>query len=286
MRDLVGRRPAGLEAVMGDITLYTHAVSQSSEKVRWALDAAGIPYVERLLPPFVHTQWLTSPGGGLFASMPVLEGDGETISDSTRILEWLEARRAPFPLIPRDPMVRAQVMAAESRFDMGASHLLRLVYGELLERRELALRLFGLDANLLQRLALRAAFPLIEQLFVRGLDTSAISMKRSQRIVERLVAELDRVAEAGQRFLVGDSFSVADITACALFAPLACPEEHPVYSRRDYRHQMGRVLAPWRDRPGLAWVRGMYRCRGVSVNSAPHALLHLRHPAPGAAQAS
>ena len=250
---------------MGDITLYTHAVSQSSEKVCWALDASGITYRERLLTPFVHARWLTSAGGGLFASMPLLEeAGGDTVSDSTRILEWLEARRAPFPLIPRDPVLRAQVMAAESRFDMGAAHLLRLVYGELLQRRELALRLFSLDANPLQRLALRAAFPLIERLFLLGLDTSALSKRRSQNIVERLVGELDRAAASGRRFLVGDALSVADITACALFAPLACPEEHPVYSRRDYRQQMKSVLAPWRDRPGLAWVRSMYAYRGLA----------------------
>jgi glutathione S-transferase len=248
---------------MGQITLYTHAVSQSSEKVRWALDASGISYREQLLTPFVHTMWLTSPGGGLFSSMPVLEGDGETISDSTRILEWLELHRAPFALIPRDRVLRSQVMAAESRFDMGAVHLLRLVYGELLQRRDLALRLFGLDASRLQRLALRTAYPLIQRLFLLGLDTSTLSMRRSQNIVERLVAELDRVATSGQRYLVGDEFSVADITACALFAPLACPEEHPIYSRRDYRQQMKSVLAPWRDRPGLAWVREMYRSRGL-----------------------
>jgi len=254
---------------MGDITqitLYTHAISQSSEKVRWALDTAGIPYRERLLTPFVHTMWLTSPGGGLFASMPVLEADGETVSDSTRILEWLELHRAPFTLIPRDPALRAQVMAAESRFDMGAAHLLRLVYGELLRKRELALRLFALDASALQRLALRAAFPLIQRLFLLGLDTSLLSLRRSQNIVERLVGELDGAAETGKRFLVGDALSVADITACALFAPLACPEEHPVYSRRDYRQQMKAVLAPWRDRPGMGWVREMYRYRGLPAD--------------------
>ncbi len=256
---------------MGNITLYTHAISQSSEKVRWALDAAGIPYRERLLTPFVHTMWLTSPGGGLFASMPLLEADGDTVSDSTRILEWLEKRRAPFTLIPRDPALRAQVMAAESRFDMGAAHLLRLVYGELLQRRELALRLLSLDANPLQELALRAAYPLIQRLFLIGLDTSAFSTRRSQNIVERLVSELDRAAASGRRFLVGDTLSVADITACALFAPLACPEEHPVYSRRDYRQQMKPVLAPWRDRPGLAWVREHYRYRGLAWSASPHA---------------
>jgi glutathione S-transferase len=252
-----------MSRITSQITLYTHAVSQSSEKVRWALDASGISYREQLLTPFVHTMWLTLPGGGLFSSMPVLEGDGETISDSTRILEWLELHRAPFALIPADRVLRSQVMAAESRFDMGAAHLLRLVYGELLQRRDLALRLFGLDASRLQQLALRTAYPLIQRLFLLGLDTSALSMRRSQNIVERLVSELDRVATSGQRYLVGDAFSVADITACALFAPLACPEEHPVYSRRDYRQQMKSVLAPWRDRPGLAWVRKMYGNRGL-----------------------
>jgi glutathione S-transferase len=241
---------------MGEITLYTYAVSQSSEKVRWALDATGISYHERALPPFVHAQWLTSPGGGLFTSMPVLEGDGETIADSTRILEWLEERRAPFSLIPRDPLVRAQVMEAEARFDMD---------GELLNRRGLALKLFSIDANPLQRLALQAAFPLIRQLFLRGLDTSPAAFARSQRIVHRTLAELDRAAEAGKRFLVGDALSVADITAAALLAPLACPEEHPLYSRRDYRQQMAAVLAPWRDRPGLAWVRETYRRRGLAA---------------------
>jgi glutathione S-transferase len=250
---------------MGQITLYTYAVSQSSEKVRWALDATGISYTERPLPPFVHAQWLTSPGGGLFTSMPVLEGDGETIADSTRILEWLEERRAPFSLIPRDATVRAQVMEAEARFDMAAVHLLRLVYGELLKRRELALKLFSIDASPFQRLALNAAFPLIRQLFLRGLDTSPAAFARSQRIVDRTIGELDRAADAGKRFLVGDALSVADITAAALLAPLACPEEHPIYSRRDYRKQMDAVLAPWRDRPGLAWVREVYRGRGLAA---------------------
>jgi glutathione S-transferase len=203
--------------------------------------------------------------------MPVLEeADGDTISDSTRILEWLDLHRAPFALIPRDPVLRAQVMATESRFDMGAAHLLRLVYGQLLQRRKLALRLFALDANALQRMALRAAFPLIQRLFLLGLDTSALSMRRSTNIVERLVGELDRAAVEGKRFLVGDTLSVADITACALFAPLACPEEHPVYSRRDYRQQMKPVLAPWRDRPGLAWVREMYRYRGLPWSASRH----------------
>jgi glutathione S-transferase len=254
---------------MDQITLYTYAVSQSSEKVRWALDATGISYRERPLTPFVHAHWLTSPGGGLTKSMPLLEADGQSISDSTRILEWLEAHRAPFSLIPRDPVLRARVMEAESRFDMAGVHLLRLVHTELLRRPELALNLWSIDANPLQRLALRAAFPLIRRLFAGGLDTSPEAFRRSQRIVDRTIGELDRAAQSGQRFLVGGALTVADITAAALLAPLACPDEHPLYSRGDYQRQMKDVLEPWRDRPGLAWVRGLYRFRGLAEPVTP-----------------
>jgi len=256
---------------MSEITLYTNAVSQSSEKVRWALDSAGISYRERSLAPFVNTMWATSPGGGLFASMPVLEADGQTVTDSTRILEWLEAHRAPFRLIPSDPAQRELVMAAESRFDMAGVHLLRVVYRELLSRRDLVLKLWSLDANVLQRAALRVAYPLIERLFATGLDASSASVARSQRIVDRVIGELDKAAASGKRFLVGDTLTVADITAAALLSPLACPEEHPIYSRRDYRQQMAPVLAPYRDRPGLAWVRELYKQRGVGLAAAPEA---------------
>jgi glutathione S-transferase len=250
---------------MSEITLYTNAVSQSSEKVRWALDSAGISYREQRLPPFVHTKWATSIGGGMLATMPVMEADGLTLTDSTRILEWLEVRRAPFRLIPTDPALREQVMAAESRFDMAGVHLLRVVYRELLSRRDLALKLWSLDANVLQRAALRAAYPLIKRLFTTGLDASPAAVARSQRIVDRVIGELDAAATSGRRFLVGGALTVADITAAALLSPLACPEEHPIYSRRDYQQQMAPVLAPWRDRPGLAWVRDLYRLRGVGL---------------------
>lgn len=250
---------------MGQITIYTYAVSQSSEKVRWALDSADIPYTEKRLTSFLH---LAVAGDGPLGTVPVMEGDGETIPDSTRILEWLELHRAPFSLIPRDTAVRAKVMAAESRFDMAAAHLLRLTYGELLKHKDLALRLWSLDAGPLQRMALRAGYGLVARVFEAGLDASEVAIKRSQRIVDRTIGELDRLAASGRPFLVGDTLTVADITAAAMLSPLACPDEHPVYSRSDYRKLMAPALAPWHDRPGLEWVRHLYRVRGLATAQA------------------
>jgi len=242
-----------------NITLYTYAISQSSEKIRWALDCAELPYQERRLAPFIHRPLNATATGGLLSPMPVLEADGQMLVDSTRILEWLEVRRAPFALIPRDPLVRAEVMNAESRFDHAGAHLLRWTYAFLLRQPELALRLWSLDANPLQSMTLRAGFPLVRYVFERGLGFKPEQLERSRQAIDRAVAELNEAASAGHSFLVGSKLSVADITAAALFAPLACPDEHPIYARADYRKLMKTAVEPWKNQPGLEWVREVYR---------------------------
>ena len=85
-------------------------------------------------------------------------------------------------------------------------------------------------------------------------------------------AALDRIEAERQPsgYLVGDAFSVADLTAAALFAPLVVPPElqyrlpEPLPSVL-VEHQ--RALA---DHPAYRWVADMYRRhRGVSAEVSP-----------------
>lgn len=244
---------------MDTLRLYSFSASLSSEKVRWALDLAGLPYREYRLTPFVHWPRDSRLAGGYGSSLPILEADGETISDSTAILEWLAQHRAPFALIPAAPAARAAVMAAESRYDQVGRHVLRCLYATLLPQRERVLALWTCDANPLQRLALRSVWPLLQKLMAGGLSLGERDVAQSCHRVERALAELDRVQAQGRRYLVGDRLSVADIAAAAWLAPLACPEEHPLYSDDDYRDATRTLRQPWRGHPGLEWVRGLYR---------------------------
>ncbi|MGH8431697.1 MAG: glutathione S-transferase family protein, partial [Solimonas sp.] len=106
------------------LTLYTFSMSHFSEKIRWALDAAGIPYREQRLTPFFHIP-------RIFAltrrktSVPVIQAGDEVVQDSTRILEWLERRHAPFALMPAEPALRAEAMEIEARFDRVGFHVIR-----------------------------------------------------------------------------------------------------------------------------------------------------------------
>ena len=71
--------------------------------------------------------------------------------------------------------------------------------------------------------------------------------------MDRLEAELD-----GRDHLVGDTFSVADLTAAALFTPLIRPPERPFMpdAVSPPLEQFGDELM---DRPGGQWILDTYR---------------------------
>jgi glutathione S-transferase len=93
--------------------------------------------------------------------------------------------------------------------------------------------------------------------------------------LDRLEAEL-----GGNQYLVGERFTVADLTAAALFYPLVLPPEGPLHLEPpDAVAEFRRSVA---DRPGYRWVEAMFarhRHKGASRagTSAPpaHATAHV-----------
>ncbi len=69
---------------------------------------------------------------------------------------------------------------------------------------------------------------------------------------------LDGLLADGREYLVGGTFSRADIAAASLLAPLALPEQHPAYQGLAVPPNISGDLERWKERPSLAWVRQMY----------------------------
>jgi glutathione S-transferase len=96
-------------------------------------------------------------------------------------------------------------------------------------------------------------------------------MKRFMNIYEepamrsraKCVEALDTLeTELGEKdYLVGDRFSIADLTAASLFYPLALPPEFPYTSPTWEQLPEGarEFLGELRERPGAQWVGEMYR---------------------------
>lgn len=238
--------------------LYTFSVSHFSEKIRWTLDAARIPYQETRWTPFFHLLPALRKGK-LTTTVPILETPQGFVQDSTRILLWLEEHEPAFSLVPREAALREQAMAIEDRFDRIGTHVTRYIYSRALKDTETVVALWSLDATPMKARLVSNLFPLLRMLMRGALQMSRENVERSKKAIAEGLDWLDAQLADGRRFLVGDRLTVADITAASLLAPLFGPEEHPVYSRHDFRAGVAPLIEEWTDRPAVRWLHQTYR---------------------------
>jgi glutathione S-transferase len=244
--------------------LWHLKVSNYNEKARWALDHKRIPHVRRAADPGRHRRLARRLTGG--STFPVLELDGEAIGDSTRIIEALERRHPEPPLYPQDPEARRRALEIEDFFDEELGpHVRLLVVSHMLSSAALTLGAFFPDLRRPRRLAARALFPLARRQFVAALDIDDESVELAWEKV-RVAGERFRAELQPSGYLVGDGFTVADLTLAALVAPAVAPEQFP-YPQPQRRHAL---LAELRDALAaegiLEWTLEIYaRHRGHSA---------------------
>ena len=89
------------------VRLYSVPISTNVERVTLALAHKGLSVEHVEVPYDDRSEILRVSGQEL---VPVLVTDGEVVSDSTVILEWLETRFPEPPLFPAEPARRAEAM--------------------------------------------------------------------------------------------------------------------------------------------------------------------------------
>lgn len=258
------------------LTLYTFAISHFSEKIRWALTACDVPFREVVMTPAFHVIPMLRMGGTRRSLPPLLEETGINghrahLEDSKRILAWLDERHGPLGILPQGAQLRDECLAIEARFDLIGRDVARFLYSSGLAHDEHILRAWTLHATPLETRVLHRFFPLIKWAYKRQLDVSRPAVARSEQRILKALAWLEGRLSDGRLHLVGHQLSVADITAAAMLAPLACPPQHPLYGHERYvRLVRGQGGAWGLDRPAFVWVRKLYeQHRGKLV--LPHA---------------
>src|SRR5207244_7566826 len=189
----------------------------------------------------------------------VLGPAGREIADWTRIIAALGKAYPDPPLYPSDDADRRRALELEDFFDHELGpHIRRLAFHLLLPHANTVVAMFSQESGRGSRMAYRAAFPMIRVVMQKAMriDEAGADLGRA-----KTVAALDRVArELGPSgYLVGDRFTVADLTAAALFSPLVAPPEFPYQLPQRIPQAMSDFRESLATRPAFLWVLEMYR---------------------------
>jgi glutathione S-transferase len=202
--------------------LYTFAASHFSEKARWALDHAGVTYQEHRLLPGLHV--LAVRRLAPRTSVPVLVNGAEVVQGSSAIVaraEQLGHRR----LTPDD---EASARDIEARADKIIGRgIQRIYYSFLFDHPRELTALWAQDGPRWAGAFYRLTLPLLRGRVHALYRVTEAGVVEAKEELARFVAELDRRLERHD-YLVGDTFSRADLTVAALLAPMVMPPEHVV----------------------------------------------------------
>jgi glutathione S-transferase len=203
--------------------LYDFRFSHFSEKARWALDFKGIAYVPRHLLPGFHMR--TTRKLAPRTCVPILNAEGVVIQDSTEIINFLEQKFPDRSLTLPHPNDANEAIEWEEYLDEEIGVTLRLwFYHHTLPDRARAVRFLSQGARWDQRSLFAFSFAPIRRAMTDMMNIHAGPASEAERRFLTAFDRLDKALERGP-FLVGNRFSRADLTACALLWPLCRPGE-------------------------------------------------------------
>jgi glutathione S-transferase len=186
----------------------------------------------------------------------VLQIDDKVLGDSTDIIAELERRCPEPPLYPADADARRQALELEEHFDEHLGpHVRRAALWELIQRPEY----MGMGK-------------LGQTWFSSGVrQTYEIDDESAARSLERVHQALDLIEDTldGRDHLVGDEFTVADLTAAALMGPALRPPELPYVAELPVPENLQRIADGIKARPAGQWIMRTYsRYRSPSAGQA------------------
>lgn len=236
--------------------LVTIPFSHFCEKARWALDRAGVPYVEEAHAPMFHARATLKATGRKSRTTPVLIDEGRVIADSTEILKHVAERHGAAWLYPSE-----EALAIEESLDKSFGPAVRaLGYYHLLPHRAVAVRMLTGHVPGWQAAIIRATFPVLRALLRKGLRLTDANAERSRQAIARTTDEVSARLSDGRPYLTGDAFSAADLTFAALAGPFISAPEHPVMPA-DVQNPpaLQADIQAFLDSPAAAFARRMYQ---------------------------
>lgn len=244
--------------------LWQMRFSMYPEKARWALDYKRVPHIRHSLLPGPHAVRLIARFGQ--KTMPILRHEGNVLKNSAAVLDYVEQTWPGPRLYPEESVLCEQALEMQQWFDEKIGPAVRRAcFYEWLPHTKYSARRIATGLSEWQQSLYVCAFPAIRVIMKLDMRINAAGAEAGRALTQQA---LDFVAVNSERtgYLVGDQFSVADLTAATILQPTCLPPEWPVEIPRPLPSGWQHWLERWRNHAGCEYVRRIYReHRGVSA---------------------
>lgn len=236
--------------------LYQFPVSHYCEKARWALDYKGVPYRTTTLLPGLHVRTLRKLVPD--QTVPVLQNEATVIQGSDQIIDYLDQTIEEKPLTPQTAALRQQASEWETFAANKLADPLRcFYYHHMLDDPKTLIPLFSEGGPWYGKWLVTLSFKQIRIHMRAGYHINQRTAQVAMHVVDKAIKQLEQQLQ-DRRFLVGESFSRADLAVCALLSPLVLPERGYLKQRSVTAQALHDYRKSHLSSPVFRWVNSIY----------------------------
>jgi glutathione S-transferase len=252
--------------------LLTIPISHFCEKARWALDRAGLDYLEERHVQGVHRVKARRAGGG--TTVPVLVTEEGVFAESEDILRYADERLdEERRLFPAHGPRAGDVVALCRRLDEGLGpDGRRLMYALMLELKGPMLRVNNQGVPAWEARMMSALWPLMKRWGRRELGIGPATVRDDRVRVRQAFDSVAQLLADGRPHLCGDRFTAADLTFACLAAAVVVPPEYGVRLPQpgELPEHVAGLVREFREHPAGAYALELFRTerRGAAADGA------------------
>lgn len=241
---------------MPDIVLHHFLFSHYNEKARWALAYKAAAHRRVTQTPGLHAAQMNKLTGK--TSTPALLIDGEPVSGSAALIDRLERVFPEPPLYPADAALREQALAWQVRLDDQLGPASRsVVWGVLIDTPRYTASLFGQHLNPVVQLGYSLVLRLARQQIVQVNSVRPADIASARALLAPAMDEIAAAVETSG-YLVGEAFSVADLTAACLLSPMMDLRSPDMHRPEPHPPALQALVDEYAGHPAIAWAYRMF----------------------------
>jgi glutathione S-transferase len=233
--------------------LIIFPISHFCEKAKWALEYVEIPYIEECYTPVLHRlMFMINKFGGI--SVPIFiskENDKINIlTNSSDIILYANLNsKNNKKLLPNDDKMIQEISELEKLFDERLGPATRqLIYYYVLDNKNLALNLLTNGVSKKQKTLIKYNYFIVKIIMKNYMSISKDDSVEASNIIDEIFGIVESKLSDGRHYLVGNSFSIADLSFASLASPILIPKEFLLYhkNKQHFSQQYLKIVQKYR----------------------------------------